>query len=387
MAGDIRIPNEAEARLRIAHTEASWGWGGQEIRILRECQLLIAAGYEVALIADPQSLIAKRAPLYGVPLVAARLRRKRLRDMLSLSGALRKFKPDVVSCHSSTDHWLVALTRLLFRINFAIVRFRHISTLVNQTKTNRWLYQRGAEAVITTGEFIAEQLVAKRIVQLHQVFSIPTGVDPLAFPVKDTRNGKRSLGIVGHEFVISIVATLRSWKGHADLLHAISALADRRIRLIIVGDGPQRAALRELVNELALVSQVTFAGHQMDVTPYLQASDLFVLPSYANEGVPQAILQAMGMGLPIISCITGGIPEAVRGYSGARIIEPRNVEKLGQKINDVINQWNNNERYLCSAAFPFTETEMLKKSIDVHHAALETFWLCERQSRPKNKSR
>jgi glycosyltransferase involved in cell wall biosynthesis len=341
----------------------------------------------VAVIADPGSLIANRAHLYGVPLISARLRKKRLRDLLSLSRSLREFRPDIVACHSSTDHWLVALTRLLFRVRFAIVRFRHISTLVKQTRVNRWLYQKGAEAVITTSQVISKQLVTDRIVPIDQVFSIPTGVDPSTFPVKDTSKGKQSLGIIGHEFVISIVATLRSWKGHADLLAAISRLADRQIRLIIVGDGPQRLALLELVDELALVSKVTFTGHQMDVTPYLQASDLFVLPSYANEGVPQAILQAMAMGLPIISCATGGIPEAVQSYSGARIIEPRNIEKLTQEIKYVIDQWNSNAIYLYPPAFPFTETSMLEKSIKIHYAAQKKFQLYERRSRLKHTAR
>ncbi len=100
--------------MRILHTEASSGWGGQEIRILTESQVFIKHGHEVAIAADINSQIAKRAHEYGVPVYAIQLKKKRLADLLALKKVIQIFQPDVVSCHSSTDHWLsaIALTRL-----------------------------------------------------------------------------------------------------------------------------------------------------------------------------------------------------------------------------------------------------------------------------------
>ena len=74
-----------------------------------------------------------------------------------------------------------------------------------------------------------------------------------------------------------------------------------RTLLLIVGDGPQREALEAQVAALGLASRVRFAGNQQDVRPWLHSMDVFALPSYANEGVPQALLQAMLCGLP---CVT-----------------------------------------------------------------------------------
>ena len=62
---------------------------------------------------------------------------------------------------------------------------------------------------------------------------------------------------------------------------------------MIVGDGPRCEAIEALIEELALQERVSLAGRQNDVVPWLQSLDLFALPSYANEGVPQAIVQAM----------------------------------------------------------------------------------------------
>src|SRR4029077_8552293 len=87
--------------------------------------------------------------------------------------------------------------------------------------------------------------------------------------------------------LIGVIATLRSWKGHRFLVDAMPRLQHRDARLVIVGDGPQRAALEAQVDVRALRARVTFAGQQNDVACWLAALDVFVLPSYANEGVPQ----------------------------------------------------------------------------------------------------
>lgn len=128
--------------------------------------------------------------------------------------------------------------------------------------------------------------------------------------------------------IFGIVATLRSWKGHADLIDAFAGLSDRTAHLVIVGDGPQEKKIRPQVAALGIENRVTLAGRRADVVPWLQALDVFVLPSYANEGVPQAILQALAVGLPIVSCPIGGIPECAGGLPGVTLVPPRDVEAL-----------------------------------------------------------
>ena len=101
---------------------------------------------------------------------------------------------------------------------------------------------------------------------------------------------RAQLGLAARSPLVGIVATLRSWKGHRFL---IEALAARGATLVIVGDGPQREALRQRSRSSASRERVRFAGNQRDVVPWMQALDVFALPSYANEGVPQALVQAM----------------------------------------------------------------------------------------------
>jgi glycosyltransferase involved in cell wall biosynthesis len=330
--------------LKILHTEASAGWGGQEIRILTESKVFNDHGHQVILAADKNSQIAKRAINYGVPTFAIRLKKKRWADFKALRAIIKTEKPDLISCHSSTDHWLSALARLTLKHKPAIVRTRHISTAVHRNFPTKWLYSKGADAIMTTGVSIREHLISDNFVNKEDVFSIPTGIDTNQFAPGDMKKQREHLGLAQDHFIFGIVATLRSWKGHADLIQAFDQLKNPKATLIIVGDGPQMESCIALAATTQYPDNIKFFGNQSDVVPYLQALDCFVLPSYANEGVPQALLQAMAVGIPVISCPIGGIPESVEGYINSTLVPTRNPEALCAAMQKQIHQLPSTKR-------------------------------------------
>ena len=318
----------------IVHTESSHGWGGQEIRVLTESRELIKRGHQVVLLADAESLIAQRAADYQVPVKNLRLKKKRPSEIVAMALAINNLQPDVISTHSSTDHWVAAIARLFTAHKPAIVRTRHVSAPVNRNTSTRWLYRSGCAAVVTTGESIREHLTSDGFVAREKVFSIPTGIDLDFFRSTDRQQArariKNQVAISTDALLFGNIATLRSWKGQHDLIQAFRDVAASlpQAQLLIVGDGPQAESLNALVASLGLKTRVFFAGHQADVRDYFDALDVFVFPSYANEGIPQAILQAMAYGLPIITTNAGSIEEAVSDYAGATLVSPRNVGQL-----------------------------------------------------------
>lgn len=320
-------PNTARP-LRILHTEASNGWGGQEIRILTEARVFLDHGHEVHLLANSASEILKAAPRYGVPASAAPIEKKSLAGIRAVRRFMRDWRPDVVNPHSSTDAWTVALARIGLAPRPRVVRTRHISAPIPRNVASRWLYNRGCDFVMTTGEAIVEQMTADGFVSPDRVASVPTGIDTERFRPGDRQAARAALGLPMDAFIFGIVATLRSWKGHRYLIEAFAELDAPDTHLAIVGDGPQEANIRARVAALGLEPRVTIAGRRDDVVPWLQALDCFVLPSYANEGVPQAILQAMACGLPIVSCPVGGIPECTAGLDGVTLVPPEDAAAL-----------------------------------------------------------
>jgi glycosyltransferase involved in cell wall biosynthesis len=317
--------------LRIVHTESSLGWGGQEIRILAESQGLMRRGHQVTLLCAPQARIHAEAPNWGVPAVALPIERKRPRCLRALADWLRANPCDIVNTHSSTDSWLAALAMRLLGRSEPIVRTRHISAPVPRGPLSRWLYMRAAARVVTTGEALKRSLVEHNGFSEARIESVPTGIDAGRFRPGERKASRAKFGLPGDRILVGIVATLRSWKGHAFLIEAMKRLPED-IELVIIGDGPQRAALEQSIEALGLRGRVRMQGQQADVLPWLRALDIFALPSYANEGVPQALVQAMLVELPCVTTSVGGIPEIAEHERTALLVAPRDPAGLAEAI-------------------------------------------------------
>ena len=330
----------ADGKLRILHTEASLGWGGQEIRILTEAAGMRSRGHDVRLACPRTARIFAEAERFEVPAVALPIGRKGPAGVLALRRFLARHRVDVVNSHSSTDSWLAALGLRLFWLGKdrppALVRTRHISAPVPNQAATRWLYTRATAEIVTTGEAIRQHLIRDVGVSPARVTSIPTGVDPIYFDPGDKQGARRMLRLPQAVPLVGIIATLRSWKGHRYLVEAMTLLAHREAQLVIVGEGPQRAALETQITELQLENRVRLVGNQYDVAPWLRALDVFALPSYANEGVPQALLQAMLIGVPCVTTDAGSIGEIAIHDTTALVVPKQNAVSLAAGIDRLL---------------------------------------------------
>ena len=318
-------------RLRIVHTESSLGWGGQEIRILSESRGLIERGHEASLLCPAEARIFAEAAAWQVPVVALPIARKRPAGFRELRRWLRTNACDVLNTHSSTDSWLAALAVASLDRPLPIVRTRHISAPVPRNPFSRWLYGKAAARIVTTGEALKRQLVEENGLRPERIESVPTGIDAGRYRPGERSEARAKLGLSPTATLVGIVATLRSWKGHGFLLEAMRSLPGH-VELVIVGDGPMRETLERQIGAQGLQSRVRMAGNQADVLAWLQAFDIFALPSYANEGVPQALIQAMLCGLPCVTTTVGSIAELARDGETALVVAPRDASALGAAI-------------------------------------------------------
>ena len=240
---------------------------------------------------------------------------------------------DVLNTHSSTDSWIGALACLAMPRRPKIVRTRHVSTKVSGRFATRWLYSHGADHIVTTGEALKRQLIEAMHVRAERITSVPTGIDLTRFVPASATEVRRALGLAQRP-TLGIAATLRTWKGHEYLFEALAMDRDgwRDWDVLVIGDGPHRPNLEARVQALALGDKVRFADHQDDVVPWLQALDLFVLPSYGEEGVPQAIMQAMACGVAVVSTPIGAIAEAVDDGVTGLLVSPRSKSALASGL-------------------------------------------------------
>jgi glycosyltransferase involved in cell wall biosynthesis len=292
-------------------------------------------GHRLLLACDPRGQLFLRSREQGFsPYPLACGGRSNLRAWWRLRRLLWEQQVDVLNTHSSLDSWIGALAWRSLGNHPHLVRTRHLSTRVQANFPTRWLY-RAPAAIITTGEVTRELLHRRLGVPEDRIFSIPTGIALEEFaPREPDPELLARLQIPPGAFVIGTVAVLRSWKGHLYLLEALREL--RRLGkpafLLVVGDGPYRVVIEAKVRELDLGNWVRLAGYQDEVAPWIALMDAVVLASYANEGVPQSLLQAMAMGKAVLGSDLGGIPEVVIEGETGLLAPPRDTIALAQAL-------------------------------------------------------
>lgn len=299
---------------------------------------MIRRGHRIDLLCPREARIFEEARLIDVPVTPLPIGRKNLAGLAALYRWLSANDVDAVNTHSSTDSWLTALALKLLKRSPPMMRTRHISAPIPRNSPTRWLYQNATRQIVTTGERLRQQLIDDNGYNSARITSIPTGIDLNRYKPGDKGAARAALGLPADGRLIGIVATLRSWKGHRYLIDAFSQLDDDSARLVIIGDGPMRETLQRHIAQLNLETRVTMPGNQRDVLPWLHALDVFVLPSYANEGVPQAIMQAMACRLPVVSTAVGSISEIIKDGQNGLFVEPRNSAALHRAIQRLIEE-------------------------------------------------
>jgi glycosyltransferase involved in cell wall biosynthesis len=284
-------------------------------------------GHDVRLVCPKEARIHAEAARWGVPVTALPIGRKRPIGVKVLYEWFKRNRCDVACTHSSTDSWLVALAQLALGRPVPVVRIRHISAPVPANAPTRWLYTRATARIVTTGEALKEELVRRNGYPPARIDSVPTGVDADRYRPGERRAARAALELPQERTLVGIVATLRDWKGHEYLIEALAGLP-QNVHLVIVGDGPRREILESFTKKMQLERRVLFAGDQADVVPWLQALDVFVLPSFANEGVPQALIQAMMAGLPCVTTHAGSIAELARHEETALVVPPKDAAAI-----------------------------------------------------------
>lgn len=153
-------------------------------------------------------------------------------------------------------------------------------------------------------------------------------------------NVRNRLGIPEKGKVLVYVGHLRARKGVYDVLEIFKRIADyeEQVYLIIIGDGEERDALDSKLRRLSVGRRVSLKGRleQREIAPFLCASDVFVFPSH-SEGLPNAVLEAMACGLPVVAYAVGGIPEIVYDGNNGFLIEKGNIERFSRTVKYLID--------------------------------------------------
>jgi glycosyltransferase involved in cell wall biosynthesis len=272
---------------------------------------------------------------------------ERRRFDVSVIPALRRIvaetKPDLIVTHSVKSHFILWRTRLWQTLPW--IAFHHGYTTTDRkmrvyNRLDRWSLPK-ADQLVTVCQAFARTLaeatgvpIAKIVVQHNSIRLRPPAS---AEAMRDLRTRLR---IADDEQIILSIGRLSREKAHVDLISAFKLLREThpeiKGKLMIVGDGPERARLEAGSRSPGVQSDVIFTGQQSDVQPFYGVADVFVLPSH-SEGSPNVLLEAMVAGVPIVATHVGGVPEIVETNQSALLVPPNGPRELAEAITRVLS--------------------------------------------------
>lgn len=314
----------AEERRRVAIFLPDMGGGGAERVALALLQGLVDRGHPVDLVlAQRRGVLLPLVP-EGVEIVdlgASKLRRV----VLPLARYLRRRQPHALHAMMWPLPLMAIAAREIACVETRIVGSEHttLSTMPHGLRHSavrmltRQIYAH-ADALVAVSAGVADDMAAfigvprDRITVIHNPLLLPATLpDPGAAAARWPAGTKRILA----------VGTLKPEKNYPLLLRALAKVRDcMPASLLILGDGPLRAALEMQVAQEGLSEAVVFAGFDTDPWSYYSAADLFVLSS-DSEGLPTVLIEALHAGLPIVStdCPSGPREILKDGQYGALV--------------------------------------------------------------------
>jgi glycosyltransferase involved in cell wall biosynthesis len=168
---------------------------------------------------------------------------------------------------------------------------------------------------------------------------LENGIEADRFRRRQTTSEARvSLGLPRDLPLIGAVGRLAKEKDFATFLRAFAAAIQLGLQAqaVLVGDGAQRLALEQLAKELQVVHLVHFAGHCADVRPWYEAMDLFVLSSL-REAMPNVVLEAMAMEVPVIATRIAGVPDMLEHQRSGYLVEPGEAIAMTQAMHQLVS--------------------------------------------------
>lgn len=253
---------------------------------------------------------------------------------LKIRKLLKTKKPDIV--HTNIGSSL----HMLFPMLFADKNIKHYFTVHSmgyrifvglKKRIMRFFFKRGTIVPIAICDTVKKSVCEEYDLTEDQVLCVYNGVDTAKFlPKSDYFKGDK-VNYVS-------VGTLYGLKNHSMLIDAFSILKKTRsdVSLTIVGGGVLYDELSNQINSLNLENDIVLTGDSPNVADFLTAADVYCCPSKV-EGLPITVLEAMSVGLPVITTPAGGVVDIVKDGHNGFVVSHSNAEMMAEKMLELAN--------------------------------------------------
>jgi sugar transferase (PEP-CTERM/EpsH1 system associated) len=331
--------------LRVAHIVLSLDCGGLERMVLGLVRAGCARGQRVSVVClEHRGALAAQAEDAGAHVWCADKRPGlRPRTVGRLKAIFRELAPDAVHTHQigALLYAGPAARRAGVPIIVHTEHGNHLKALAPWHRRVRarllWrLAARAADRFFCVSADIAATLKTAGIPPT-KLAVMPNGIAPADVDQAEVDRARGFLGWPEDARIVGTVGRLSPIKRQDLLLRAFAQVHRARpaARLLIIGNGPEAGALRQLSAALGIAEAVHFAGYQQQPEPYLRLMDVFALSS-DSEGMPMALLEAWVAGVPVVSTSVGGIPELIEEGRTGLLVGPGNDEALAAALEELL---------------------------------------------------
>ena len=355
-------------QLTILHTTSHDSWGGLEKRIFNESVWMSNKGHKLIIAAPKASPLYQRARSHGLKVYPVAFKKSAfITDYFKLVGIFKSERPHVLNTHGNTDSKIALPAGKHAGINCRILS-RHISAHVSNNWYNRLLYKMFSHYTFTTAHCTTNHLQTTFDLDKAQVMSMASGIiEPSQLPSRDQAHAAlaENLGVDAKTRFIGFVGRVSHDKGVDLILDAFRQLADHiPHHLVIVGTGIEEylSQLQQMAEDFQLSHRIHFPGFTDNVWPIYRALELKVLASREKngipfEGIPQAVLEAMYAGCPVVGSNSGGIADIIHHGTTGLLFDIDNPGQLAEMMMDSISNPTQTQK----------RSQRARKHVQTHH--------------------
>lgn len=341
--------------------------GGATIHVRDLASALQARGHQVLVFTGGTGPVTDQMEARGIPVHSLRWLRRSVNPLhdsmavLELRRVLKRWRPDLVSAHTSKAGWTGRAAA--HSLNIPAVYTPHGWTVTDRLGRAQGLVYTVAEkiaaqwceAIVCVSKSERSLARQKKIGTPGQLRVIYNGVGPVGSALK-ANPGTSPVRIVS-------VARLEEPKDHAVLLDAFATISDPDSILALVGDGPLEASLRTKAERLGIGNRVQFTGYLPEPAEALAKAQIFVLSS-RSEAFPRSILEAMRAGLPVVASDVGGVREAVQDGTTGLLVPARDSGALARALERLIKNADDRQQLGAAGHQTFVERFSFERTLE-----------------------
>ncbi|HEU4684022.1 MAG TPA: glycosyltransferase, partial [Nitrospira sp.] len=392
------VTNGMQSRLqkndiRVCHVAVADLWAGAEVQLRALiAELVRMPNFTVSVVLFNRGRLAEELAAYPVEVqIFSEMNSSSAQIGRSLWRYFRQERFDIVHTHKHKDTILGAPVARWSGVPHVVRTVHGLGEPFSGLQAMKMGFYESVERLVH--RWYVERLIAvSSEIECHlrqtattDVMCIRNGIDLNSMPSSSTRSvTRKAFGVADDICLIGSVGRLTPVKGFAHVLRSIQILAGQGLPVIfwLVGEGPLKQELQKLANELEITDRVMLLGHRDDAQELMEAMDVFVLPSL-HEGIPMALLEAMGTPLPVVASRVGGIPEVIEDGVSGLLVEAGDPVHLAEVCRRVISDADLSKRLAQAAKRRveerFSSSAMAAKVVELYRELVGKAYDVERQ--------